>query len=496
MNQNKFSFESQKLEIDFITLSMQNSSNENNIQKLASYLFYSLGFNCFLSEGNTRRISRTLFCDFRTKDTAIIRINYWNKTVIEFPGKSGQKLYQLVKSQHIDWKFFHLPSLNLTRLDLCYDQKKTDFFDSLQFDRFLLDSRKQILKSTRTRNIKLINNNRGRILGINKRSNPRYFRVYESFSIIRFELEIKSLALEPIQAYFFNSQFNFFESQLTQFYFKYAKTLFPLDDYFVRWLLDFSRKYSLNENNTQSMLATEYFIEKSHLLEIHDYEKFYHLLQFLNFIKTLNTEQCPEYFLEGRKYFIQTLPLKDFMNFIGIPSTKQNQRLKIVEYFRQLHKTDPILEQFSDGTFRIFATFLYSGVYKKSNRWFVRVYIIEDLYLYEYPFILSNSFRNYKNQTDCLLKTQLIKAISVESIQKIFHLSEFIEQIKLSNKQIVKVKQGLIFLIQEIAQQGIIQSKLQIVYKNAKIQHLDQDQLNLTKLRQRIKYLIFYEKLN
>jgi hypothetical protein len=135
-------------------------------------------------------------------------------------------------------------------------------------------------------------------------------------------------------------------------------------------------------------------------------------------------------------------------------------------------------------------------VYKKSNRWFVRVYIIEDLYLYDYPFILSNSFRNYKNKTDCLLKTQLIKAILVESTQKIFHLSEFIEQIKLSTKQIVKVKQDLIFLIQEIAQQGIIQSKLELVYKNAKIQQLDQDQLNLTKLRRRIKYLIFYEKLN
>jgi hypothetical protein len=229
---------------------MQNLNNEKNIQELANYLFNSLGFNCFLSEGNTRRISQTLFRDSRTKDSAIIRINYWNQTVIESPGKSGQKLYQLVKSERIDWKFFHLASLHLTRVDICYDQKKTDFFYPLQFDPFLLDSRKQILESTRTRNIKLINNLRGKILGINKRSNPRYFRVYENPSTIRFELEIKSLALEPIQAYFFNSQFDLFESKLTQLYFLYPKTLFPLDYYFVRWLLDFNRKYSLNENNT------------------------------------------------------------------------------------------------------------------------------------------------------------------------------------------------------------------------------------------------------
>lgn len=145
-----------------------------------------------------------------------------------------------------------------------------------------------------------------------------------------------------------------------------------MENYFVRWLIDFSRKSSRNENDTQSVLATEYFTDN----EIQDHERLYHLLQFLNFIKTLNNEDCPQYFLEGRRYFIQKFPLKDFMSFIGIPSTKQNQRLKMVEYFRQLHKTDPIIETFSDGTFRIFATFLYSGVDKESNRWFVRIYII------------------------------------------------------------------------------------------------------------------------
>ena len=86
------------------------------------------------------------------------------------------------------------------------------------------------------------------------------------------------------------------------------------------------------------------------------------------------------------------------MNFIGI-NQNQNQQLNILEYFRQLHNLDPIIEQFEDGTFRIFTTFLYSGVYKKFNRWFVRVYIIEDLYHYAYPFILSKSFQHLFNIT-------------------------------------------------------------------------------------------------
>jgi hypothetical protein len=137
--------------------------------------------------------------------------------------------------------------------------------------------------------------------------------------------------------------------------------------------------------------------------------------------------------LEGRKYVIKEFYVKDFMNFIGIPNTKRNQREKILEYFQTLHQTDPIVEQFSDSSFRIFATFLYSDVQKINNRWVARIYIIEDLYYYKYPFILSKSFLNYKNQTDCLLKIQLIKSISVKSPRKIFHFSEFIKQIKRSN---------------------------------------------------------------
>jgi hypothetical protein len=119
------------------------------------------------------------------------------------------------------------------------------------------------------------------------------------------------------------------------------------------------------------------------------------------------------------------------MNFINIPNTKQSLRTKIIQYFKKLHKTQTIVEQFTDGTFRIFATFLYSDVQKISNRWFAGVYIIEDLYNYEYPFM---------NQTDCLLKIQIIKSISVESTQKTFQFSEFIKQIKLSNSAIRQVK--------------------------------------------------------
>ena len=49
MHKNIIKFEDHELKVDFLTLSMQNSNDEKNIQKIANYLFNSFGFNCFLS---------------------------------------------------------------------------------------------------------------------------------------------------------------------------------------------------------------------------------------------------------------------------------------------------------------------------------------------------------------------------------------------------------------------------------------------------------------
>ena len=72
--QNSIQFEDHELNVDFLTLSVHNSTDEKNIQRITSYLFNSFGFNCFLSEGNTKKLGRPLFYDITTKDTRIIGI--------------------------------------------------------------------------------------------------------------------------------------------------------------------------------------------------------------------------------------------------------------------------------------------------------------------------------------------------------------------------------------------------------------------------------------
>jgi hypothetical protein len=225
-------------------------------------------------------------------------------------------------------------------------------------------------------------------------------------------------------------------------------------------------------------------------------QRLFHILQFLNFITKLESPKSSQYFiLEGKRYVIEEFYLADFMKFIQILSTNSRQRTKLVNYFESLHNVNPTVEQFVDGTFRIFATFLYSDVTKVAGRLKVKIYIIEDLYDYAYPFIFPKHFINYTNRTDCLLKLQIMRCIAVQSTEKLFPLSEFLLQIKLSNSKLIQVKKNLILLIQEIGQKGVIQDKMKIIpkHKRASVKYLNIDQLEVKHLNQRVAYLIFYE---
>jgi hypothetical protein len=230
--------------------------------------------------------------------------------------------------------------------------------------------------------------------------------------------------------------------------------LFPLDNDFVGWLMGYNRKYIRSKRNSNSALATEYFTQKNNIVYREHDQPLFHMFQFLNFITKLESPNSSQYFIvEGKKYIIEEFYLADFMNFTQIPSTNSHQRTKLVDCFESLHSVNSIVEPFVDGTFRIFATFLYSGVKKVAGRLKVKVYIIEDLYYHLYSFIFSKQFINYKNRTDCLLKLQIM----------------------LFNSK-------------------LIQDKIEIIpkHKNASVKHLNINQLEVKYLNQRVAYLIFY----
>jgi hypothetical protein len=80
----------------------------------------------------------------------------------------------------IDWNIFDLTTTYLARFDIFYDKDKTNdsTHTTQSLDAFLVESPGHILDSTNTRHVEIKDYSYGKVLKINRRSNPLFFRVY------------------------------------------------------------------------------------------------------------------------------------------------------------------------------------------------------------------------------------------------------------------------------------------------------------------------------
>jgi hypothetical protein len=236
------------------------------------------------------------------------------------------------------------------------------------FDKFLVDSQSQIRNSTNTRHITLKDSPEGKMLKVNRRNNALHYRVYEKDFGIRFELEIKHGQTKSVQDYLFSNHLDQFEHQLTVKYYKYSQRLFPLADSYsyTDWLVDFGRKYP-QKKIPSSFLLSSYLQNTIDCQE--DEERFFHLLQFLSFVKSLNlnpTKDCQKHWIKNQLYYILKFTLADFIDFTGTTITKNYQRKNLLKYFKDLQKLDPIVREFSDGSFRSYVSFPYVQIISKT----------------------------------------------------------------------------------------------------------------------------------
>jgi hypothetical protein len=94
-------------------------------------------------------------------------------------------------------------------------------------------------------------------------------------------------------------------------------------------------------------------------------------------------------------YYFITFPVSDFLQFTslpGVPRKRQYQLKKILSFLLSLQKLDPIVEIFSDASFRSYVIFPYLSVVKQGKSWVARISISEQLYFYKYPFFLPEEF--------------------------------------------------------------------------------------------------------
>ena len=120
MNQNKLTFQSQNLIVDYLEFKF-NVLPEFIKQKIVMS-FFKLGFNSFDVDKKYRDpVQDSIQTNSKNQYQIQFVVNvsmHWDGVCVTFPSKSAAFFYQLLKEKKIDWNLFSAAKIN--RLDLNY----------------------------------------------------------------------------------------------------------------------------------------------------------------------------------------------------------------------------------------------------------------------------------------------------------------------------------------------------------------------------------------
>jgi hypothetical protein len=121
MKPNKFSFESENLQVDWISFKFQYLDNPT-MTHITNYLF-KLGFNSYQEYGKLAKpIKEPILVTSKNKfEVLFVKEGpYWQSTILQFSGSNALGFYTFVQKNLIDWTIFSSAVLN--RFDLYYSR--------------------------------------------------------------------------------------------------------------------------------------------------------------------------------------------------------------------------------------------------------------------------------------------------------------------------------------------------------------------------------------
>jgi hypothetical protein len=223
------------------------------------------------------------------------------------------------------------------------------------------------------------------MLKVNRRNNSRHYRVYQRDETVRFELELKHRQTKLVQDYLFENQLDVFEHYLVIQYFRYSDQVLRSDYSYTDWVLDFQRRHHQLLNLTSRSLVISY-IENQIITNQVEEERLFHLLQFLSFVKSVKLnplKDCKKHRIKKQFYYGLKFPLSQFVKFTGMQLSHQSEREKLIFYFSQLQKLDPIVRVFSNRAFRSYVCFPYIDCANPSGKsWVIEVLAAEELFCF------------------------------------------------------------------------------------------------------------------
>nr|UDP55556.1 hypothetical protein orf190a [Schizostauron trachyderma] len=185
-----------------------------------------------------------------------------------------------------------------------------------------------------------------------------------------------------------------------------------------------------------------------------------------------------------------------FVKFTGMQLSHQSDQEKLMFYFYQLQKLDPIVKVFSNKAFRSYVCFPYVDCDNHSGKsWVVEILVDEELFCFPYTFQLPKLFLSSGSKTNLRLKVRLMKSLAVSKRGKRLDLEEFFNTINVRNADLNQIKKRIIKLLKELVDNIIIRDELGIIMKSGKRKDLLIQNLTISDLTRRIKYIKFSEIL-
>ena len=491
MKQNKLTFESEDLVVDWIGFNIQGLLNRKQVERIAKYLFENFRFNSTFAIGHQGK-QETMFSNVKNKYQVYFRAYrysdiYWDGIKIDFSGRNGYQFYKLIVANKVDWKRFnHEKNLRLSRLDLCY-RKKID--SNTNVESFLKQSYQKVCENKALKNLSLQKSYTGWILKIGKRGSPNYYRVYENNTEIRFELEQRRVKLKLAQKLIFEYQIENFEQIMTETFFNYSKKVLAIHENYTDWLIDYLRR----QNQTEESLLTSYF-------NILNFDQKKILFRFLQFIAFSRTQKTTTEIFSGQSYSIVQFKVTDFMDFIKINNKNQYQRKQLLQFFEKIQTMKPLVKVFTNESFESFVIFPFVKTRKEFGEygpWIIEVAILQELYFYSYRFFFPAYFITYQHDFELEIKLQFIQTYSTKSIKKTFYSEQILNQYKQGNNQKkAKIKKNIQYTFQQALEHRMVQDNCQIDFKSKKRKTQSIQIRNLTPLLiGQSEKIYFYEKV-
>jgi hypothetical protein len=232
-------------------------------------------------------------------------------------------------------------------------------------------------------------------------------------------------------------------------------------------------KYLRRKEKQDAGFLLPFFNQNS--LSLSDTKKVFGLLQFLSFIRTIPSQTFETIMLQHQPYYGITFPLKDFAKFLGGEEKYKNsgdryRRKKYIQFFTNLQHIKPLITVFSDQKFKSSVALPTLSIDKINFDWVVQLSIAKELYLYDYPFILTSSLIIYTNTYELQIRYKILQKFSVNDFKKTLDVQILLNSFNASQKRHADNKIEIIRQLNQLP----IQKQYELHLKNGKTKIVDQ----------------------